>query len=178
MHTPSCLDCIIRRHRSSFSHRIQKWDATSLHFENTTLLSLGYMLHLGHEGERCPSSPLANFRILTIADTNGIHRVKVHWCACHGRLTHGDDIQLMESGMFPSTVKRPGVAFTFRLLKYFQKLHSIAKTTATEFMKFLRHLTNSVSPSNVPVSKECADSRSSSRAEFRLVACRMSTLNL
>src|ERR1700691_820456 len=47
-----CTDCCIQAHKRSPFHRISCW--TGKHFAPTSLLSLGFKLFLGHDGNPCP----------------------------------------------------------------------------------------------------------------------------
>jgi len=76
----------------------------------------------------------------------------VGWCRYAGHVEFAD--QLLGRRLVPATVIRLKTAFTFRLLKLFQMLNHVAKTTPWDFMGTITRLTDNLNPRAVPVSPE------------------------
>jgi hypothetical protein len=98
-----------------------------------SLTDLGAILHLGHShGSSCsiPSSPIS----ITVFDVTGVHTIRITYCECRP-----DDyavpprVQLLRVRWFPATWRRPGTAFTFRLLNFLHKLQSTCKVNLYDF---------------------------------------------
>lgn len=76
-----CSPCIVVQHTSLPCHRLQQWRGQ--HFEPTSLMDLGFVYAVGHNGEPCPHLPSsATPKRLTVVDTNGIHTLPVTYCHC------------------------------------------------------------------------------------------------
>ena len=64
----------------------------------------------------------------------GVHTITITYCECD---PHGSGVpprvQLLRTRWFPATWKRPGTAFTFRLLDFLHKLHSNCKVNLYNF---------------------------------------------
>lgn len=91
------------------------------------------MFHLGHTHSNTCSipSPLSS---LTIFDVTGIHDISITYCECHpDKSAVPSFIQLLCARWFPATWRQPGTAFTFRLLNFLHKLHSICKVNLFDF---------------------------------------------
>lgn len=110
---------------------IQRWTGT--HFVQASLKDLGAVFHLGHTyGSPCavPSSPIS----LTVFDVTGIHTIAITYCGCDSDgSTVPPHIQLLRVRWFPATWRRPGTAFTFRLLNFLHKLQSNCKVNLYDF---------------------------------------------
>ncbi|KAH9925040.1 uncharacterized protein BXZ73DRAFT_50156, partial [Epithele typhae] len=86
---------------------------------------------------------------LTIAHTNGFHRLSVSFCKCTGHKT--EDIQLLEMGYYPGSQNRPRSAFTFQCLDGFLTENRVCKTSPFSFHSKLCHMTNENAPHWVPM---------------------------
>jgi CxC2 like cysteine cluster associated with KDZ transposases len=154
-----CLGCCLEVHQLLPFHKLSRWDGRC--FVSTTLKDLGYSLHLGHGGLKCPQFNDSNeewveeenfFKssTLTVVDTTGIHQLSVHWCSCPN--TSSPDQQLLHAELFSASYKMPKTAFTFKVLNHFHLDSMECKTSAQNFYSKLRRLTNNVFPDLVPVS--------------------------
>ena len=150
-----CLKCCLEDHSHHPFHRIEKW--AGRYFAPTTLKDLGYILHLGHKGLRCPSlgeqeNPQRgdSMPTLTVMDIGCIHIHTVSWCKCPDAATK--PIQLLRMGLYPGSSHSPQTAFTFRLLDYYHMDSMECNTTSQSFCTKLRRLTNKYHPDQVPVS--------------------------
>ncbi|KAK0245299.1 hypothetical protein EDD85DRAFT_757387, partial [Armillaria nabsnona] len=118
--TTCCRDCI--------AHRL----CCDIH-------SLGYQLQIGHHG--CPCSvPHSTVKVI-IADVNGIHDTKLHFCQCNSPSPDWVK-QLMEAQFFPVTLACPAMVFSFQLLRQIQLLHGECATNIHDMAGVLARLTN------------------------------------
>ncbi|KAI0706328.1 hypothetical protein C8Q76DRAFT_629863 [Earliella scabrosa] len=143
-----CAPCVVRAHQRLPLHRVERWSGT--HFEHIPLVELGLTVHLGHRGQPCPylrkstkSSPL------TVVHTTGVHQARVLYCRCPD--TQEPPLQLWHSGWWPGSFIRPQTAFTYPVLRFYDRLTLQAKTSALDFWGTLRRLTNQAFPSAVKV---------------------------
>lgn len=88
--------------------------------------------------------------ILTVLHVNGYHKLQVQYCNCIG--SPEPYLQLLHAGLFPATHARPSTAFTFQLLKHFQRFNLASKTAVHNYHKALLHLTDNVLPQSIPSS--------------------------
>jgi hypothetical protein len=142
------------------------------HFVETSLLELGFVLHIGHDGAVCPAGsewipdgmPTAGSSkkhiiehdtegsedgLLVIVDTAGVYEHRIRWCCCMGRAD--PDVLLFRMGLFSASKKDPKTAFTFRGLQYFHIDSMECRTAAATYFSKLRRLTNDRHPDIVPV---------------------------
>jgi CxC2 like cysteine cluster associated with KDZ transposases len=162
-----CKDCCLADHQRHPFHRIQVWNGDF--FKKVSLRDLGFILHLGHQGQPCPSlHPNASFPPLhsehssssenlppkhskmTIVDRFGIYEHNVEWCACPGN--HKRDLHLFRMRLFPASINDPKTAFTFQGLNYFHIDSMECRTSAGNYFKKLKRLTNENFPDMVKVS--------------------------
>jgi hypothetical protein len=162
-----CKNCCIKDHAQHPFHRVQTW--TGDHFTTTALKDLGLVLYLGHNGHPCPSqqnhlhsdisfstsSTSSSISNLTIVDKSGVFEHNVQWCLCPNRQSH--DIILFRMGLFSASIYTPQTAFTFQCLDYFHIDSMECRTSAGNFYKKLRRLTNEIFPDEVKVSKYPTD---------------------
>ncbi|KAJ3575541.1 hypothetical protein NP233_g1026 [Leucocoprinus birnbaumii] len=144
----TCSDCILTQHRYLPFHRIQTWTGT--HFENTTLATLGYVLHLGHEGLPCTMSDEDPLECV-IVHTNGIHTLPIGFCKCKPK-DHSRLVQLVSSRLFPSTVDAPRTMFTFHVLEDFHRHSLSSKGSAYDYYEALKRHNDAAFPRAVPES--------------------------
>lgn len=128
-------------HLSLPNRCFQKW--TDKFFTRTTLFDLGATYQLGHRvGKRCAvPSPAID---LTLFDISGVTTVRIRYCYC------GEPgkqllprIQLLRMRWFPTTLKQPGTAFTFRLLDFLHKLQTRSKVNLYDVYATLVSISNS-----------------------------------
>ncbi|KAJ3562360.1 hypothetical protein NP233_g9626 [Leucocoprinus birnbaumii] len=142
----TCSDCILIQHRHLPFHRIQKWTGT--HFEKTTLATLGYILHLGHEGSPCKMND-ENPVECVVVHTNGIHTLPIGFCKCKPK-NHSRLVQLVSNRLFPSTVDIPRTMFTFHVLEDFHRHSLSSKSSAYDYYEALKRHNDAAFPRNVP----------------------------
>lgn len=87
--------------------------------------------------------------VVLVGDTTGCHRMKVHVCKCAN--APPDDIQFLQIGLFPASIKKPSTAFTFRLLDAFRVENLESKTAANSFWQKVVRTTSNVFPGSIPV---------------------------
>jgi hypothetical protein len=120
-----------------------------LFFQRTSLHDLGLRVQLGHAyGQSCPTRLAANatFRVI---HSNGIHRVAVDQCRCHGVPFNK---QLLRIGWWPATPLDPRTAATFEVLKHFHLLNLQGKVTGYSFYQALEYQTDNTGLQPPPVS--------------------------
>lgn len=131
---PWCEDCIIQRHTYEPLHVIQKWTGES--FIDIHLFDLGMVVQLGHGGGACPCvGKTEKGSKLRVTDINGLQDMQVVYCSCIGRKAHA--MQLMESGIFPSSMRQPKSATTFRCLQDFHLATLVSKKSAFDYVRAL-----------------------------------------
>ena len=144
-----CGSCIVSAHIHSAFHHIQKWVET--HFVRSSLKEVGLTISLGHFGVRCPNlSTTSCGRPTTIVHTNGMHETIVEYCHCLE--APSEPFQLIKAGLFPSTLDQPMTAFTFEVLRNFEKHVLAFKKSAYDYCDALWKLTDSAFPQNISVS--------------------------
>lgn len=171
-----CKACCVNSHATNPFHRLLEW--TGKYFKRVYLYDLGFVLHLGHGGDPCPSAEqwedvemeLENgngngrngdgkgkekvYDIqetkMVIVDRGGVYYHEVRWCACKGR--PDKHVQLFRTGLFSASITSPKTAFTFQCLEYFHLDAMECRTPANNFFNKLRRLTDGVLPDTVPVS--------------------------
>ncbi|EDR13065.1 uncharacterized protein LACBIDRAFT_322486 [Laccaria bicolor S238N-H82] len=99
----------------------------------------GYAHQLGHHSASCPNPASQSMILFQAIDTDGIHETKIRFCGC----ADVDQVdQLMKERLFPATVDRPTMAFTFNILKQFHIHHLESKESAYDFIGALQRLTD------------------------------------
>lgn len=149
LQSPVCCECFIRNHASMPFHFADIWNGK--YFEKKSQADLGRVIHLGHEGLPCPSvhvntQPL----LLDVVHLNGVHGCKVQYCKCEAAGKNWEQLLLLD--LFPGTLAKTATAYSFALLKHFDLLSSISKTSAMDFVTTIRRCTNNAFPDDVPVS--------------------------
>jgi len=108
-----CGSCVVSAHTHGAFHHIRKWVGT--HFICTSLKELGLVITLGHSGDQCPNlSNTTHGRPTTVVHTNGMHETVIRYCHCLEAPL--EPFQLIEAGLFPSTLDQPATTFTFEVL--------------------------------------------------------------
>ncbi len=152
-----CQDCCLHSHSHIPFHEIREWKDGF--FQSIPLRDMGFKLHLGHCGNKCPNSegdiPLPYTEKwfgdddILLVDTTGVHRHRVAWCNCLNRLKKPN--QLLQMGLYPATLRSPATAFSFQVLDYFYLDFMECQTSAFSFYSKLCRLSNNVDPDSVPV---------------------------
>ncbi|KIO28253.1 hypothetical protein M407DRAFT_52408, partial [Tulasnella calospora MUT 4182] len=151
-----CQDCIVSTHDTMPFHRVEQWNGAFFEPQSPLAPQLHQLMDLGHNGSCCDAPyTAANSRrpitsTLTVLHINGYHKLQVHYCRCLGSLEPYQ--QLLRAGLFPATHARPATAFTFQLLKHFQRFNLASKTAAHDYHKALLHLSDNVLPQSIPSS--------------------------
>ncbi|KAF9503416.1 hypothetical protein BS47DRAFT_1309791, partial [Hydnum rufescens UP504] len=123
-----CKGCCLHWHARLPFHHVKEWKG--LHFKAVALANLGLCVQLNHasdEQDVCPSpkAGLSNFIVLHV---NGLHSVNIIFCGCSKTCSVLN--QLLQHGLFPTTVQQPQTCSTFQLLHYFH-LQSIQLKVST-----------------------------------------------
>ncbi|KAG8725715.1 hypothetical protein FRC12_024112 [Ceratobasidium sp. 428] len=138
-----CSTCLLAAHRAQPTHRIERWDDQT--WTESSLDDLGYVLHLGHQGQPCTVA--AGSSKLLVGDMNGFHNVRVHYC------THADaptkPLQLLSIGLFPCSDINPHSAFTVSLLETYNVFLTVGQTSAHKFYSVLERITKPGFPDDV-----------------------------
>ncbi|KAF9490476.1 hypothetical protein BDN71DRAFT_1523131 [Pleurotus eryngii] len=135
-----CESCIVSNHHQSPFHRIERWTEES-YFVPQSLKALGLRIQLGHDlGKICLNPCRAKGDTFVIIDIQGVHEVGLDFCGCQTAqlLT----VQLLQRGLFPSTVTTLQTAATFQVLDLFQMLSVEGRLSAFEFYKTLVRITD------------------------------------
>jgi hypothetical protein len=85
-----------------------------------------------------------------VVDKSGVHRIRIHPCTCSG--CPPLDLQYLDMGLFPATLRRIETAFTFKVLDDFRMDNLECKTAALKYYSKLKRLTSNCFPQSVPVS--------------------------
>src|SRR5262245_66231191 len=98
----------------------------------TTLKALGLHVQLGHSpGQSCLLPvPCAGDNFIVL-DIDCVHNISVDFCGC--KIAQKQSIQLLRAQLYPSTVKYPHAASTFRLLKHYHLVNFESKISDWEF---------------------------------------------
>ena len=88
--------------------------------------------------------------MMVVVDVSGVHEIPVVFCGCADAAPR--DIQLLRTGLYPATSRRPRTAFTFRVLDDFLLTNKECKTPGMSYYSRLRRITNDAFPHMVPVS--------------------------
>ena len=108
-----CQACILLHHKWLPFHRTEQWNGKA--FLDCSLAKLGFILYLGHNGDKCPNlSETTSPRRMVIIHTNGFHNMLIHFCHCSMAISEA--FQLCDAQLFPATMIRPQTAFTFSVL--------------------------------------------------------------
>ncbi|GBE79978.1 hypothetical protein SCP_0211800 [Sparassis crispa] len=89
-------------------------------------------------------------RIIVIVDISGVHHIGVDWCQCEMAVER--DMQLLQMGLYPGTVKDPHTAFTFAVLDDFLLENKECKTAALNYYSKLKRVTSNAFPGTIPIS--------------------------
>ncbi|KAJ7079314.1 hypothetical protein C8R43DRAFT_1143270 [Mycena crocata] len=141
-----CKQCCIDRHQPSPLHLLEEWGGSF--WKKTTLLALGLVYQVGHEGGPC-KRPLAPMRTMVVIHTTGIHSVHFHYCGCRRRVPANELEQLMRGGWYPASVTDPGTCATFKVLDLFRLLNVVGNVNVHDFIRSLERLTDGLGPSGM-----------------------------
>ena len=159
----SCAKCLVEAHRHNWFHWAEKW--TGEFFEKTDMSTLGLTIPLGHAGDSCPDALFSSTEQVSVVDINGIHIRQILYCHCDWQLNK--HLQLIRNGLFPSTVRKPSLLFTIRLLDDFHTHMHASRKSAYDYMKAIRRKTNDNMPDYVKVRSRNISQNCTSNPSFR-----------
>ena len=84
--------------------------------------------------------------IITVIDTTGIHEIRTRFCRCHPLTSNPLYTQLINMGLYPSSIERTRTVFTFRVLHHFDLTNLEGKTSAWQYYSTLRRLSSNIFP--------------------------------
>jgi hypothetical protein len=146
---PCCATCFIHHHQQTPLHWVEFWNGKC--FDRKDISELGHVITYGHDsfGGRCPHATPSDF---TIVDVNGVHKTKVAFCKCFGRLAE-PFTHLVQERVFPATVVMPQLGFTFALLKDFHLQTLTSKKSPYDYLFAIRQKTSNTFVDQVQVSQ-------------------------
>jgi hypothetical protein len=91
--------------------------------------------------------------VCVVVDKSGVHRIRVRPCVCNG--CPPTDLQCLDMGLFPASLRRIKTLFTFAVLDDFRMDNLECKTSGLNYYNKLRRLTSNEFPRSVPVCSSC-----------------------
>ncbi|KAJ7217452.1 hypothetical protein C8J57DRAFT_1095850 [Mycena rebaudengoi] len=134
-----CQECCLKRHALMPLHFLKKWNGTF--WQSKTLLELGLIYQIGHEGHPCPF-PAQEVRNMTVIDTTGIHQIRYRYCDCTKSTKTNNLSQLLRNTWYPASVTTPTTCATFNVLDLFRLLSIIGNVNCHDFIGSLERLTD------------------------------------
>lgn len=150
---PMCPECFLDAHTAEFTHWAEVWNSDIGCFVRCDISCLrpcGYVIDLGHGGQPCPKADYSADVLFHIVAPNGVHNTKLRFCSCLAKVDRAE--QLLNHRLFPATMTRPKMAFTFQLLEQFNLLHVEAKISAYDYIGYIRRLSDNAFTHQVTVS--------------------------
>ncbi|KAJ7182634.1 hypothetical protein C8R43DRAFT_1116267 [Mycena crocata] len=142
-----CKQCCLERHQPSPLHLVEEWQGAF--WKRTTLLDLGLVYQVGHEGGPC-TRPALPMRTMVVIDTTGVHSVHFHYCGCRrGGKTANELEQLMRGGWYPASLTDPGTCATFNVLDLFRLLNVVGNLNVHDFIRSLERRTDGLTASGM-----------------------------
>jgi hypothetical protein len=78
-----------------------------------------------------------------VVHTNGVHSLKIRYCACYGDRSHHEKFQLLRCSWLPATTADPQTAFTFDVLDSYLLLSLQGKISREDYyLSISRHTDN------------------------------------
>jgi hypothetical protein len=87
--------------------------------------------------------------VCVVVDKSGVHRLRVRPCICSTGAAL--DLQFIDMGLFPASLKKIRTAFTFGVLDDFRMDNLECKTAGSRYFNKLKRLTSNAFPHSVPV---------------------------
>ncbi|KZV60139.1 hypothetical protein PENSPDRAFT_540919, partial [Peniophora sp. CONT] len=134
-----CAPCFRDKHQAQPLHRCRIWNGKFL--SPYSLERAGLIVQLGHDGDACDHPELKN-SLLTVIDTNGIHRVRYATCGCLIPGRSDVVVQLMRARWWPASMFKPRIAVTFAVLELYQALSIQGKVNSYDFYNGIVRLTD------------------------------------
>ncbi|KAJ7826746.1 hypothetical protein B0H13DRAFT_1657348 [Mycena leptocephala] len=129
-----CRKCCLERHILMLLHFVREWNGNF--WEDITLVELGLVYQLGHEGLPCPTPDPALCK-LVVVDVTGIHRVTYCFCGCDRADTTNNLQQFLRNTWYPATTTDPDSCATFAVLEHFRLLNVVGNVNAHDFITTL-----------------------------------------
>ncbi|KIM59759.1 hypothetical protein SCLCIDRAFT_125631, partial [Scleroderma citrinum Foug A] len=153
-----CRPCTVKVQKNLPFHKLQSWNGT--HYQAISLMDLGFIWHISHCGDPCPNSKTEEWDFdqsisqyqMTVVHTNGIFTHQVSWCCCPGADSKGWHFELLKERLFPASITKPKIAFSFQVLDHFLIDALECKTSAMSFYQKLKRITSNAFPEQLPVS--------------------------
>ncbi|KAM5534229.1 hypothetical protein V8D89_012136 [Ganoderma adspersum] len=141
-----CSACVLASHQARPFDRIQQWCPKHRFWDKASIPQLGFVLYLGHDGARCPSTSTR----LDGSPEHGQTTVRTLFCQPECTTPQSSQaIQLLEAGLWPATWLQPRTAITFATLETFHSLSLLAHVNVLDYMAHLEHLTDVVCAEDV-----------------------------
>ncbi|KAJ7109543.1 hypothetical protein C8R43DRAFT_848675, partial [Mycena crocata] len=141
-----CKACCVERHQPSPLHLLEEWGGAF--WKRSSLLDLGLIYQVGHQGGACPS-PASPMRTMVVIDTTGIHSVHFRYCGCKRHHNANEIEQLMRGGRYPASITDPGMCATFKVLDLFRLLNVVGNMNVHDFIQSLERLTDGLNASGM-----------------------------
>ncbi|VDC05143.1 unnamed protein product, partial [Peniophora sp. CBMAI 1063] len=136
-----CHKCTILWHKYNPLHSIQRWNGQF--YENVEPKDLGLSIQLSHRpGETCDMRALHTVENFTVAHTNGVKVVCMHFCKCSLAGDVPPYVQLLRWRLWPATCREPESAATFKALDFFHRLSLFGKLNGYDFVCALEAATD------------------------------------
>ncbi|KAF9020444.1 hypothetical protein BDZ89DRAFT_1072272, partial [Hymenopellis radicata] len=135
---PACPSCFLESHRFCPTHWAHRWNGRC--FDKLDQSDLGYIFTFSHDHgpNRCPHGDYDHPLDFILTDLNGVHRTKATFCAAL--------CTLLACGIFPATVARPTMGFTFALMEDFHLQTLTSKKSPYDYIEAIRRKTTNAVP--------------------------------
>ncbi|KAF9024287.1 hypothetical protein BDZ89DRAFT_954844 [Hymenopellis radicata] len=144
---PACPSCFLESHRFCPTHWAHRWNGRC--FDKLDQSDLGYIFTFSHDHgpNRCPHGDYDHPLDFILTDLNGVHRTKATFCRCamHGK-PEDRFTELLACGIFPATVARPTMGFTFALMEDFHLQTLTSKKSPYDYIEAIRRKTTNAVP--------------------------------
>ncbi|KAI6040541.1 hypothetical protein EDC04DRAFT_2602333 [Pisolithus marmoratus] len=144
-----CGPCAVKVHRNLPFHKVQRWNGN--HYQDTSLMELGFLWHVGHGGGGVPCSQAQENP--NTEESGYVSGEGPPNYSCPGSDPIDWHLSLLRERLFPASISKPKTAFTFDVLNHFLIDALECKTSAMSFYQKLKRFTNNAFPGRVPV--EC-----------------------
>lgn len=139
---PMCEGCTVHAHQRLYFHRVERWNGDF--FESVDLCELGHIVYLGHRNHPCPNIPKKQApNKFIFVHTNGVHHGRVQYCYC-SKLSPSRKpryLQLIRSGLWPSTITSPATVFSEAFMKLWHLDWNISHKSSQDFFRVFARLT-------------------------------------
>jgi len=129
--------CPSRNHRGPTEHGSEEDDDDSWEDESESIVETDEVIPVLAGPDAC-----------VVVDKSGVHRILIRPCQCPG--CPSLDLQFLDMGLFPASLKKIQTAFTFSVLDDFRMDNLECKTAGLNYYNKLRRLTSNTFPKGVP----------------------------